>query len=162
MGHKDTVALHKIYDILKEYCEKYKVPYSFKVDDGDYETAIQFKEVAIDEVYCVHPPYSEDWESNPEIKCPDILDYDNKIIIEYEEEGCKKRPGASLATKGHGFEGDMPTKKDTERNRLYKLCGFHFLRFYETDLKEENWEKLYDFILQCMSCHTDVQDVKNT
>jgi len=150
LGHKDTVALHAIYEKAWKWCKLHKHPYSFKVDNGDYETAIQFKETDIDVIHHAHPPYSEDWETNPEIKCPDILDYHNKIIIEYEEEGHKIRSGAYLPTKGHGREGDEVNATDTERDRLYKLCKFRFLKFYEQDLKEENWDKLYSFILDCV------------
>lgn len=149
MGKVDYENLHIIYRKCVEFCKNHNLPFSFKIDSGDFETAIQFKEIDINVIHHTHPPSSKNWETNPEIKCPDLLDYHYKIIIEFEEEGCKKRPGAYLATKGHGYEGDISTVRDTERNRFYKLSKFRFLRFYETDLKEENWNKLYSFLLEC-------------
>ena len=141
MGHKDTVALHKIYEILKLYCKKYKVPYSFKVDTGSYETAIEFIE---EKPY--HPPISHDWSTKPIIFCPDLLDWYNKIIIEYEEEVGNRRSGDYLAKKGHHREGDMDTTRDSRRNKYYKSGGFRILRIWNS---EQNWEKkLEDFLLK--------------
>lgn len=145
MGIKDTESLHKIYEKVKSFCKENNLPYSFKVDDGSFETAIEFWALGYH-----HPPKSENWEASRaagnEIKCPDLLDFEHKLIIEYDEEGQKKLSGARLARKGHGPEGDIPNLRDTDRERLYRLGSFKFLRFYETDLKEENWQKLYDFL----------------
>lgn len=145
MGGKDIVALHKIYEKIKSYCRANDLSYHFKVDDGSFETAIEFWALGY-----YHPPKSENREASREagneIKCPDLLDFEHKLILEYEEEGQKKLSGDRLARKGHGPEGDMPNKRDTDRDRLYRLGGFRLLRFYETDLKEENWKKLYDFL----------------
>lgn len=145
MGVKDADALHAIYEKVKAFCKENDLPYSFKVDDGSFETAIEFWALGY-----YHPPRSENWEASRadgnEIKCPDLLDITHKLIIEYEEEGQKHLSGARLARKGHGPEGDMPNKRDMDRDRLYRIGGFKLLRFYETDLKEENWQKLYDFL----------------
>lgn len=149
MGVKDSDILHEIYEKIKIFCKKNDLPYHFKVDNGDFETAIEFKEVVIDTIHHAHPPWAKNWDSNPEIKCPDILDYNNRIIFEYEEKGCKVRSGAYLPTKGHGREFDMTNQKDTQRDRLYKLGKFKVLKFYETDLKDKNWTKLYEFLLKC-------------
>jgi len=160
MGHKDTVALHKIYDIARFWCKKHKHPYQFRVDDGDYETALEFfflGEAKTPQWEVIHPPRSLNWDSNPTIICPDILDYHSKIIIEYDEEGGQKRPGATLAPKGHGPEGDILTGRDERRGDYYSFGKFRFLRFYEKDLREENWEKIYSFLLDCV-----VEDMKNS
>jgi len=148
MGVKDADALHEIYEILKSYCKKHKLPFHFTVDDGSFETAIEFWALGYH-----HPPRSENWKASREagnqIKCPDLLDITHKLIIEYEEEGQKHLSGARLARKGHGPEGDIPNKRDTDRDQLYRIGGFKVLKFYETDLKEENWNKLYLFLKEC-------------
>ena len=41
---------------------------------------------------------------------------------------------------------EITGEKDMDRDQLYRIGGFKLLRFYETDLKEENWQKLYDFL----------------
>jgi len=141
LGVKDSDALHTIYEEVKTYCKDNDLPYHFKVDDGDYETAIQFNEVGYS-----HPPTATSWKGHPVIICPDLLDYKHKLIIEYEEEGQKQLSGARLARKGHGPEGDIPNEKDTRREYYYDLGKFKVLRFYEADLKEENWKKLHRFL----------------
>lgn len=145
MGISDTVPLHKIYDKALAYCKENKLPYRFKVDDGSFETAIEFWALGYH-----HPPRSENWEKSREagneIKCPDLLDITHKLIIEYEEEGQKHLSGARLARKGHGPEGDMSNKRDTDRDQLYRIGGFKVLRFYEVDLKTQNWTKIYEFL----------------
>ncbi len=116
------------------------------MDDGDYETAIQFY-YDDEKWHTAHPPIAKDWDSNPSIFCPDILDYSHNLIIEYEEEGQKRLSGAHLARKGHGPEGDIPNIKDTRRGDYYYWGNFRVLRFYEADLNEENWKKLEKFLL---------------
>lgn len=151
MGLKDADALHDIYEIAKAYCKKHKLPYHFKVDDGDYETAIEFfflGDAKVPQWEVIHPPRSKNWDTNPTIFCPDILDFKHKIIMEYEEEGQVRLSGARLARKGHGPEGDIPNDRDARRGDYYSFGKFRVLRFYEADLEDQNWEKLYNFLSQ--------------
>lgn len=152
MGERDYENLYIIYRKCVEWCKKYKMPYTFTIDCGSFETAIEFTAIGYN-----HPPKSANWEESRSngnvIKCPDLLDFEHRIIIELEEEGQKKLSGARLARKGHGPEGDTPNKRDTDRDRLYRIGGFRLLRFYETDLKEENWNKLYSFLSKCEKQH---------
>lgn len=145
MGVKDSDALHTIYEKAKTFCKENNLPYSFKVDDGSFETAIEFWEMGY-----YHPPHSQNWEeaeaAGTEIKCPDLLDYDHKLIIEYEEEHGNQKNGAKLAKKGHSHKGDIDTKKDLERNMLYQIAGFRLLRLYDSD---KDWKKLENFLLNC-------------
>lgn len=153
MGVKDADALHKIYEIAKLYCKKYKLSFTFRVDNGDYETAIEFfflGEAKTPEWEVIHPPRSEGWLSNPTIFCPDIMDWNHRIIIEYEEEGQKRLSGSRLARKAHGPAGDVTNDRDERRDNYYKWGKFRVLKFYEADLKEQNWEKLYQFLLDCV------------
>lgn len=145
MGVKDSDALHAIYDKAKTFCKANDLPYSFKVDNGDYETAIEFTYEDA-KWHTAHPPISKNWDSNPTILCPDILDYEHKLVIEFEEEPGPRKSGAHYAKKGHSREGDIDTKKDIRRGDYYSWGKFRVLRFYEADLKEENWEKLYKFL----------------
>lgn len=146
MGESDIENLHKIYRKCVDYCKKEKLPFHFQVDSGEWETALEF--IYDDGKWqTYHPPLSKDWSTHPVIFCPDILDYKNKLIIELEEEGQKRLSGARLARKGHGPEGDIPNKRDTNRGDYYSWGKFRVLRFYEADLKEENWEKLEKFLV---------------
>lgn len=137
MGLADIESLFRIYNQVKKIIKTHNLLFSFKVDTGSYETAIEFIE---NKPY--HPPISKDWSTKPIIFCPDLLDWHNKIIIEYEEEVGEKRPGAKLAKKGHQREGDLDNKRDTRRTQYYKQGCFHILRIWESDeLWKENLEK---------------------
>lgn len=141
MGEVDLGDLHKIYRKCVDYCKQENLPYKFKVDSGNYETAIEFWAMGYH-----HPPKSANWNyaksQDNEIKCPDLLDYHNKLIIEYEEESKPGKRGGKLGKKGHTEESN----KDEHRDQLYRIAGFKLLKFWETDLKEENWNKIYNFL----------------
>jgi len=140
MGVIDIENLFQIYYEINKIKKKHKLYFNFKIDSGNYETAIEF--VGINHF---HPPISHDWSGNPTIFCPDLLDYHHHIIVEYEEEIGNKRPGARLAKKGHNRRGDIANKRDERRNRYYKQAGFHYLQIWEHEI---NWqEKLESFLL---------------
>jgi len=140
VGQVDIESLFRIYEQIKKITKQHNLQFSFKIDHGTYETAIEFVGVK-----CFHPPISQNWDSDPDIFCPDLLDWHNKIIIEYEEEVGPRRSGAFLAKKGHHREGDMDNKRDTRREKFYKHRGFHILRIWESD---KLWrQKLEKFLL---------------
>ena len=140
MGQVDIENLFRIYDAANSIIKKHSLLISFKIDHGTYETAIEFVGNR-----SFHPPLSKNWDTHPDIFCPDLLDWHNKIIIEYEEEIGEPRGGAFLAKKGHHREGDMDNKRDTRRGKFYNEAGFHILRIWEFD---KLWrEKLENFLL---------------
>ena len=140
MGKIDLENLFEIYYEINSIKKKYNLVYDFKIDEGFYETAIEFTASGH-----FHPPISKDWSQHPIIFCPDLLDYDNKVIIEYEEEIGNPKPGAKLAKKGHNREGDFDTKRDDRRTFYYKEGGFSVLRLWESD---KTWRtKLENFML---------------
>jgi len=127
MGEVDYGNLHKIYRKCVDYCNQENLPYKFKVDSGNYETAIEFWAIGYH-----HPPKSANWNyaksQGNEIKCPDLLDYDHKLIIEYEEEPKPGKKGGKLGKKGHTEE----STKDEHRDQLYRIAGFRLLKFWES------------------------------
>lgn len=141
MGEIDIHNLFKLNEHIKKIIKDNKLPYEFEIDTGSYETAIEFIGDS-----SFHPPISKNWSQNPVIFCPDLLDYENRLIIEYEEEVGDKQLGAKLAKKGHNREGDMDTKRDARRNYYYKHCGFRIVRIWESD---DSWKKkLEQFFLK--------------
>lgn len=142
MGLIDIDSLFRISTYLKKLIKEHEFSYSFKIDIGTYETAIEFIE---SKPY--HPPISQNWNSKPIIFCPDLLDWNNKIIIEYEEEVGNRQPGAKLAKKGHNREGDLDNKRDIRRNQYYKKGKFRVFRIWESDKKWK--EHLEVFLLNC-------------
>ena len=141
VGQIDIESLFRVYNKIKKITKHHNLQFFFKIDHGTYETAIEFIEKK-----SYHPPISKNWDSNPDIFCPDLLDWHNKIIIEYEEEVGPRKHGAFLAKKGHHREGDLDNKRDTRRGEYYRYGGFHILRIWESD---ELWaEKLEKFLLE--------------
>lgn len=140
MGEVDIENLFRIYDVANSIIKKHRLLISFTIDHGTYETAIEFVGNRF-----FHPPISKNWDSHPNIFCPDLLDWHNKIIIEYEEEVGQRRRGSFLAKKGHHREGDLDNKRDIRRGKFYKQAGFHILRIWES---EKYWrEKLEKFLV---------------
>lgn len=145
MGEIDIEKLMKVYSECLLLCKKYDLPFQFTVDHGTFETAIEFIGST-----SYHPPLSKNWKDNPIIFCPDLLDYSNKIIIEYDEEIGNRRAGAKLAKKGHNREGDVDTKRDHRRTLYYRDGKFRVLRIYESDVM---WsKKLTEFLLSLNEC----------
>ena len=128
MGIVDYENLYKIYRISIDYCKQEKLPFHFKVDSGTFETAIEFWAMG-----CYHPPKSKNWKelkkTGNEIKCPDLLDYKHKMIIEYEEESKSDK-------KGHTSE----SKHDSHRDMLYRIAGFRLLKIWEFELKSNEYK----------------------
>lgn len=149
MGIIDIEHLIRINRKIQEIVKQHKLPFKFETDKGTYETAIEFyflgeaKFPPYWEMF--HPPRSLNWKTNPNILCPDLLDWHHKLVIEYEEEIGPPLPGAKLAKKGHQREGDIDNKRDKRRNDFYEHAHIHMLRIWESD---KNWEeKLEQFLL---------------
>ena len=150
MGEQDVAKLMEIYKYLLDYCRENQYNYQFIVDLGKYETAIEFMQEGKDHCY---PPLSQLWKDvvrdGHTVLVPDILDYDNRIIIEYEEETGKREHGAKLATKGHGHPGDLANKRDSNKFKFYKNGKFRCFRLWESN---QEWKKdLAKFITVCIS-----------
>lgn len=137
MGAVDIEILMEINEEIKKHGI-----YSFKVDHGEYQTGLEFWEIGY-----YHPPKSKSWEEakaqGNTIKCPDLLDITNKRIIEFEEESKPGKKGGKLGKKGHTEE----SKRDSNRDYLYRISGFNVLKIWETDYLNGTWkEKLYNFL----------------
>lgn len=110
MGHKDLENLHIIYEEVKRLSLKHKWAYQFRVDDGDFETRVDIDT-------------DGDWKRGDgklpsdgyEIFCPDLIDFNNLVIIEYEEEA-KKHSGYFGAKLHKGHFEELETSRDERRN----------------------------------------------
>jgi len=159
MGVVDIVILHEIYKKLLELEKEHNWGFNFKTDDGNFETAIIFNE---ETKSSRRPGPGETWNDikYPEtLICPDISDYDHKILFEYEEETGNRRSGAYLAKKGHGHMGDLPTKRDSSRNQHYRNSKFRFCRIWELEFKNMD-DKLFHFLADCF-CNRDTTKYEN-
>jgi len=146
LGYADIERLYPIYRACTDFCKLADLPFSFKEDLGDYETII-----AIDGNNWYIPEKTQNWDNTiGQVFCPDIIDYSNHIIIEFEEETGPRKSGAHYARKAHGHEGDTDTVRDTKRNEAYKAAGFTVFRLWESVFKTQNWKlQLFEFLIKC-------------
>ena len=113
------------------------LPFRFIEDSGDQETAIAINQYGIVKkiTNISKQEFEQYYLDGFLVFVPDVLDFINKIIIEFEEETGPKKPGAKLARKGHGHEGDLDTKRDYRRNKYYQYGEFFVIRVWESNFK---------------------------
>lgn len=135
MGHRDLDSLFPIVQEARRISEEYNLGFSFRWDQGDYETRIDISDLGTCFIGNGKLPLI-----GFEMFCPDILDFHNKIIIEYEEEA-KPNKGAKRR-KGH-FEGN---NRDLRRDWAYTRARFDYLKIWESD---KNWkDTLKQFLIK--------------
>jgi hypothetical protein len=150
-GITDLTPKSKIYRCATDLCNILLLPYQFKIDHGNRETAIVFNR----ETYEKRPPLAFEDNSNIQFplvyKIPDLADRKHWIVFEYEEETGPRKTGAHMAKKGHGHEGDEYTKRDDEKYELYEGAKIRYCRIWESDMKKETvWRtKIAEFLLYC-------------
>lgn len=140
MGEVDSDNLFKIYYEIGSIKKRHGLNYNFKIDHGTFETGIEFTAIGYH-----HPPISKSWKESKkegnDIFCPDLLDYENKIIVEYEEEPTAGKKGGKMGKKGHTEE----SKKDSRRDSFYSIGGFRVFKVWESD---KDWRtNLEQFLL---------------
>ena len=144
IGEIDIDKLMEIYKFITNFCKSNQLFFKFTVDQGKFETAIEFIQSPAN--YMSHPPISKNWvalkKNGNVVLVPDILDYTNKIIIEYEEES-QPMHGPKIIKKGHSEE----SKHDTDRDTFYESRKFRVFKVWESD---KEWKKsLGKFLLRC-------------
>jgi len=150
MGIVDIVVLHDLYREAVKQEKEYNWGFKFKMDEGTFETAIEFQESSSYRPIAFHPPEAKNWDDAQDILCPDILDFWNRIVIEYEEETGKPKKGAHYAKKGHGHPGDLASIRDSRRDSLYLLGGFRVLKIWESEYNDGSWrKKMWRFFCDC-------------
>lgn len=146
MGHKDLVKLHLVYSAVQSIAKMYGWHFQFKVDDGNFETAII---IGMDGEWKLPGPESMEElkarEFQEKLFCPDLIDYYQKLIIEYEE--LAKPNTGYLGAKMHKGHTDYTNSRDTIRDAYYNKAGFNVLKIFENELKDESWKaKLRTFL----------------
>ena len=161
MGGVDIASLHPIYRYLIDLRNENSYPFQFKEDSGDYETMIEFVENTmypkLPKYSPSHPPISNHWDAMKLINsipiCPDIMDFKNRIVIEFEEESTAGKSSGKLGKKGHWAD----SKRDSRRDKLYKDCKFRFCKIWESEVAENTWKmKLFHFLADCY-CNRDTE-----
>jgi len=144
MGHNDIMSLYPIVQYVRKLNHDQCWGYTFSWDQGTYETMIIINE---EEKTVRRPNQNEHWNqitypNRP--YCPDILEYQNKIIIEYEETEGKPRSGARLAKKGHNADGLDP--RTSQRDAMYKLANFNVFKIFDYEKPVDNKKRLIKFL----------------
>lgn len=131
----DIEILHKINKYIMD-----KYPgFNFKIDNGLKETAI----LILDNGSCLSGAcgFTAAMIKDGSLFVPDMLDFNKKIIIEYEEES-KPHRGVKIVKRGHFEE----SKRDTNRDYYYNLANFKLCKIWES-LNKEDWQKKIDDFL---------------
>lgn len=137
MGERDIESIHPVYLYCNEISKENNYPFKFKEDSGKYETAIQIMENGM----ILMPPQQV---VSGEIFVPDILDFHNKIILEYEEE-CKPNKGAKRR-KGHFELNNHDSNRDTYYTKIANP-PFRLHKIWESD---KDWKKgVKEFLDKC-------------
>jgi hypothetical protein len=151
MSVPDYDQKYRIYRYATDFCNISEFQYHFVNDAGDRETAIIFNRETGE---CKKPTILtliEDLGPDEMYEVPDICDYRHKIVFEYEEETGPRKPGAHMARKGHGHDGDEYTKNDAEKYENYEAAGIRYCRIWEEELHNGNvWKvKIAKFLIRC-------------
>lgn len=146
MGIKDLVQLYEVVKICRSLEKEHNWGYQFTWDQGTFETAIIIHN---NDGLWKAGRLVEGWE-NMEIDtsmfCPDIIDFNKRIIIEYDETPGKPRKGARLAKKGHDPDGmDYRTAR---RNEAYARAGFEVCIIHDIDSEKTKKSKLKAFFVK--------------
>ena len=136
MGEQDLDRI----DVITKYANSFP-SYNFEMDT---DTKNSRNTMLISEYgVIVRPPISE--EVALQLRkdgfrpfVPDMMDFRNKKIIEYQEEPTAAKSGGKLGKKGHD------EFSDEDKDLFYQLAGFKQLKIWESDV---NWmEKVESFL----------------
>jgi len=138
MGHKDLDSLHKIYREVQALNKKYFWYFAFKVDDGSYETRIDVNDNGDTFLGNGRLPLI-----GYEMFCPDLMEWNRKLIIEFEEEASSNT--GFMKAKKHKGHTEYTNTRDTRRDNHYRK--FTLLKIWKKDLKSDIWKrKLQSFL----------------
>ena len=146
MGVQDLQKLFEINQQIKQIDEKNYYNFIIDTDTKEGKTRIVIDEFGT-------------WEKTPyltEIQAiefrkkgfrqfvPDLIDFKNKVIIEYQEES-KGRQGV-LRRRGKINKKGHDEFSDEDKDLFYKLAEFNQLKIWENTSPEEQKEELEKFL----------------
>ena len=146
MGAQDLQKLFEIKNQIQQIDKKNY--YNFIIDSDTKEGRTR---IIIDEfgTWIKTPNLTEEQASEYRKKgfrqfVPDLIDFKNKIIIEYQEES-KGRQGV-LRRRGKINKKGHDEFSDEDKDLFYKLAEFNQLKIWENTSPEEQKEELEKFL----------------
>jgi len=146
LGEVDIVVLHDIYKHACRLEKEFNWGYHFEVDSGGFETMLAFHKggnLTVPNIIIqnMHP---DTIKRKYKVLVPDIIDYSNKVIIEYEEES-EPMKGPKIRKRGHWEE----SKHDAERDLYYHNAGYTVLKIWENEYNRDVWKpKVKEFLME--------------
>ena len=146
MGIQDLKKLFEINQQIKQIDEKNHYNFIIDTDTKEGKTRIVIDEFG---TWKKTPCLTEEQATEYRRKgfrqfVPDLIDFKNKIIIEYQEE-CKGRQGV-LRRRGKINKKGHDEFSDEDKDIFYELAEFNQLKIWENTPQDEQDEELKNFL----------------
>ena len=146
LGIQDLEKLFCIHQQIKEIDEKNHYDFIIDTDTKEGKTRIVIDEFG---TWKKVPSLTEEQAANYRKKgfrqfVPDLIDFKNKIIIEYQEE-CEGRQGV-LRRRGKINKKGHDEFSDEDKDLFYELAKFSQLKIWENTAPEKQNEELKEFL----------------
>ena len=146
MGIQDLQKLFEINQQIKQFDKKKYFNFIIDTDTKEGKTRIVIDEFG---TWKKTPQLTEEQATEYRKKgfrqfVPDLIDFKNKRIIEYQEE-CKGRQGV-LRRRGKINKKGHDEFSDEDKDLFYKLAKFNQLKIWENTSPEQQKEELKDFL----------------
>ena len=146
MGIQDLKKLFEINQQIKQIDEKNHYNFIIDTDTKEGKTRIVIDEFG---TWKKTPCLTEEQATEYRKKgfrqfVPDLIDFKNKIIIEYQEE-CKGRQGV-LRRRGKINKKGHDEFSDEDKDIFYELAEFNQLKIWENTPQDEQEEELKNFL----------------
>ena len=146
MGIQDLKKLFEINQQIKQIDEKNHYNFIIDTDTKEGKTRIVIDEFG---TWKKTPCLTEEQATEYRRKgfrqfVPDLIDFKNKIIIEYQEE-CKGRQGV-LRRRGKINKKGHDEFSDEDKDIFYELAEFNQLKIWENTPQDEQNEELKSFL----------------
>ena len=137
MGFYDLEILYAI----KNECQKLGVSFVVDSDTQEGQTRIMIDERGYyQRVQTMTKQEANDFKKKGyRMFVPDLINFELKLIIEYQEEP-KPYRGAKIIKKGHDEFSDL------DKDLFYELGGFSQCKLWENNTPEENTKLLVNFL----------------
>ena len=146
MGVQDLQKLFKINQQIKQIDEKNYYNFIIDTDTKEGKTRIVIDEFGTWEKtpYLTEKQAAEYRKKGFRQFVPDLIDFKNKIIIEYQEES-KGRQGV-LRRRGKINKKGHDEFSDEDKDLFYELAEFNQLKIWENTSQTEQDEELKNFL----------------